>query len=67
MKVAFDAMIGKFDSAKHAELFMAFREDMMRVPLLESKEAYEKSWKSYIDLLNVQINTEHKKVSADTV
>jgi len=42
LKVAFDAMIGKFDSEKHFELFLAFKEDMMRVPLLDSKEAYEK-------------------------
>ena len=42
LKVAFNEMIGRFDSKKFADLFESFKNDMMQVPLLESKEEYEK-------------------------
>lgn len=56
LKVAFDATIGKFDSEKYSELFQSFKNDMMQIPLLESKEVYEQVFLAIAEKHGIEID-----------
>lgn len=57
LKVAFNETIGKFDSEKYAPLFTSFKNLMMQIPLLESKEEYEKLFVAIAEKHGIEIDT----------